>query len=100
MRESDKKLHQAMTDLGFPDLAERAAAGEWNDYFGKHAMNITDLILTLRARAEDFPSKYDEIKAVVERAKNGEFDASKAEAEEWAASEEGQETFSALMGGK
>lgn len=100
MRASDKVLHDALAEIGFPDLAKRAAAGEWSDYFGPHAMPQHHLVAVLQERASDFPSKLDEIKAVIVRVMSGDFDATKEEADEWGASAEGQELFRELMGGK
>lgn len=100
MRASNKVLHDALTELGFPDLAKRAAAGEWSDYFGPHAMPQHHLIGVLMGRMKDFPSKAKDILAVIERTKTGDFDATKEEADEWGASAEGQELFRELMGKK
>lgn len=100
MRASDKKLHAALVYIGMADLAKRAADGEWNDYFGLHAMNIHHLVTTLQSRIDDFPSKRDGILEIIERAKNGDFDGTKAEADEWAASTEGQSVFAELLGDK
>lgn len=97
MRASDKVLYDALLKLGFTDLAQRAVNSEWNDYFGKGAMNIHHLISTLRDRKHDFPSKSAAIDEVIGRAMDGDFDATSAEADEWAASDEGRETIGALL---
>jgi len=97
MRASDRNLYDALMDVGFTDLANRAADGEWNDYFGKHPMNITHLIGTLIQRKQDFPMKSDSIEDVIALAKSGHFDGTREEADEWAASPEGIETFKELM---
>lgn len=97
MRPSDQILVEALTELGFTDLAKRAAGGEWNDYFGTHAMPQHHLVATLRSRFDDFPSKIADIEAVVGRVVQGDFDATKTEADEWAASPEGQATFAELL---
>lgn len=100
MRASDKLLHAALVYIGMADLAKRAAAGEWNDYFGPHAMPQHHLIAVLMERASDFPSKREAIMELIERVKNGDFDGTKEESEEWAKSSEGQEIFRELLGGK
>jgi hypothetical protein len=101
MRASDKVLHDALLKAGHADLAERAKAGEWNDYFGPHPAPQHHLVATLFERARTLPGGADkaiELKAIAERAMRGDFDGTKEEAEEWAASDEGQATFRELLG--
>lgn len=103
MRTSDKNLHDALLEAGLPDLAARAAKSEWNDYFGKGAMNIHDLVGELdqvRSRlAVAADPLAERIDVLIDRAMHGDFDATKAEADEWAASDEGKQAFRDLMGG-
>lgn len=116
MRASDKVLHDALKAEGLDDLAERAAQGEWNDYFGKHAMNMQHLAATLRSRqhaifadlfAGDGPPSRIEVEknrlkfeGLLRRVMSGDFDAGKDEAREWGESDEGRQTFNDLVRGR
>ena len=116
MRASDKTLHDALKREGLDDLAERAAAGEWNDYFGKHAMNMNHLAAVLRSRqhaifadlfAGDGPPNKLEVEknrlkfeGLLRRVMSGDFDATQQEAREWGQSDEGREVFGGLVGGR
>lgn len=98
MRASDQKLVNALNAVGFHDLAERAATGEWNDYFGKHPLPQIHLVATLTHYAgRQGPVARTAAKKLVERVKDGDFDGTKEESDEWAASEEGQEAFNSLL---
>jgi hypothetical protein len=94
MRASDQVLHDALRDAGFLDLASRAAAGEWNDYFGTHAMPQHDLIHALRARRN--ARNTEVVEGLVRRIMDGDFDGTREESEEWARSPEGRATFNEL----
>jgi hypothetical protein len=98
MRPSDHKLYEALRAADLPDLAERAKDGEWNDYFGRHAAPQHHLIAQLEKR---IPHRRDPetIQGVIQQVLDGAFDGTKAEANEWAESAEGQALFRELMGG-
>lgn len=90
MRASDQILHDDLLDAGLPALAARAAASEWNDYFGVDAMPQHALIAVLR----------DEVvianvvrKRLIENVVDGKYDGTQAESAEWAASPEGQDVL-------
>ncbi len=68
-------------------LIARAASGEFGDYADTHACPITELHRLCK--------KYG-LHELAERVANGEFDASKEESDEWAASESGQAAFAQL----
>lgn len=68
-------------------LLERARADYYNDYFGEPDEPLIALVRD--ARAAGLPG-------IADQAINGDFDGTKAEADEWAASPEGQETFAEL----
>jgi hypothetical protein len=89
MRESDRKLRDALVAAGLDHLAERAARGEWNDYFGRHPMPQHHLVMTLRATAGDTVE-------LQRRVIRGEFDGTAEEANEWACSPEGRATLAEL----
>lgn len=112
IRGSDRKLYVALRDAGLEDLANRASTGEWNDYFGKHGMNIDHLCAELGiamhtiareafASSEPVGTQYREriaqLNAVVVRAQEGDFDATREESDEWARSPEGSEVLAGLV---
>lgn len=68
-------------------LMARASSGEFADFGDMHACPITELHRLCK--------KYG-LHELAERVANGEFDASKEESDEWAASESGQAAFSQL----
>ena len=85
-----ERLAQALTQAGAPaHMIEQAQAGYYDDYESPLAMNITALVGDARAAGLD---------GIAARAADGEFDATKAESDAWAASPEGQETFRSLLG--
>lgn len=115
MRASDKLLHEALVAADLPALAERAKAGEWNEYFGRYAIPQNHLVAELRIAAatyardffatneppsQAFTDRIAEISAVAEKVMDGTFDATRAEADEWGNSDEGRATFAELIGGK
>jgi hypothetical protein len=86
-----ERLALALVKVGAPPLMiERAREGYYDDYKSPLAMPETQLLIDAReARlGREFYG----------RIVDGEFDATKAEAEEWAASPDGQETFRQLLG--
>jgi hypothetical protein len=95
MRESDSILASDLKDAGLIDLADRAEAGEWNDYFGVSATPQHDLIQTLRDRVVIANVVR---KQLIQQVIDGKYDGTKAEADEWAASPEGQKVFSEIVG--
>lgn len=84
-------LAAELTKAGLPEMAEKAATGYYHDYLSPLAMPCMQL-------AEDL-AKAGTPAALALRARhiNGEFDATKEEGDEWAASPDGQETFSRLV---
>jgi hypothetical protein len=68
-------------------LMARAAAGEFSDYGDMHVCPITELHRLCK--------KYG-LNELAERVADGEFDASKEEADEWARSPSGQEVAAQL----
>lgn len=84
-----ERLAVALELAGAPiRMIELARSGQYDDYQSDVAMPISLLIFD--ARAAGLPN-------IAERAMDGEFDATSEEADEWAASQEGQETFRALL---
>lgn len=75
-------IREVATEARHHKLAERAASGEFTDYADTHACPITEL--------HRLCLQYG-LHALAERVADGEFDATKDEADEWAASASGQE---------
>jgi len=72
-------------------LAVRAATGEFDDFSDAHACPITQLHTELTAAG---------FRKFALRVACGEFDATKEESDEWAATPEAQSIFSKLLNGK
>lgn len=83
-RASDARLAAALSEAGMPDLAKRAEAGEFNDYFGDSATPKMALVAEISSRDTN------ECDALVVRVMNGEFDSGRDEALEWYGTPEGQ----------
>lgn len=96
MRASDKVLHDALVEAGLPTLAQRAARGEWNDYFGEHDAPQHALLAELRNAAMNGRLLQARFAGLKRRVMGGDFDGTKAESDEWAQSPEGREAFEAL----
>lgn len=82
-----ERLASALEERKNPRLAamiRKARAGEYDDYLSDSATPINDLVRDLRQNGEH---------ELAERAIVGEFDGTKEEAEAWANSPEGRETF-------
>lgn len=79
------RLATAIREIATEDrhhrLAERAERGEFADYADTHVCPITELHRLCRQYG---------LHALADRVANGDFDASKEESDEWAASESGQ----------
>lgn len=93
MRASDQVLHDDLVAAGLPHLAERAKSGEWNDYFGQEALPQHALIAVLRAEVVIANATR---KRLIRNVIDGKYDATQAESQEWAESDEGREVFRAF----
>ena len=83
-------LAQELRAANLHDMADKAASGYYHDYLSP--LTFPDLQL-----AEDLAkAATPEALALRGRHLNGEFDASKEESDEWAASEDGQDAFAML----
>lgn len=98
-------LGRVLDELGFASMARRARAGHFDDYFAPpevaDGMEILRLYNELRGklsvvRKADRPR----VQAVMEAVKVGEFDATRAESDRWAASKDGQDTLRMLLEGR
>lgn len=98
------KLARALAEIpGMPKwMITKAVDGFYHDYLSPLAMPELQLVADLRSMARHPSTKKDArplLKDLAQRVIDGEFDATKAESDEWAASPEGQATFRELMGG-
>lgn len=90
VNETTQKLVAALREAGASKaMILRAEAAQYDDYLSDSATPITDLYVAARAEG---------LTQIVERAVNGDFDATEEESNAWAASEDGQATFRELMG--
>jgi hypothetical protein len=99
---TSETLALALEAIGLTTLAAKARTDEYHDYLSPHAlpelMLVTDLLLAAQD-CEDDSTKMS-ILLLRQRCISGEFDATSEEADEWAKSPDGIETFTALfMGG-
>lgn len=99
MRASDQVLHDDLLAAGLPQLAARAALGEWNDYFGTHDLPQMDLLEELRGASKTYAADLASVNQVISRLIDGRYDGTKAESEEWQASPEGVGTFQMIRDG-
>jgi hypothetical protein len=99
---TSEKLAVELDNLGLAQLAARARTDEFHDFKSPHDMPESYLINLLfhSAKAEPDPIISAMIHALRLRVINGDFDASLEESDEWAASEEGQDTFRRLIRGE
>ena len=102
---STAKLVRALTQVPEPKvpptMIARAERGYYHDYLSPLALPELALAEELAAMARH-PSRHgtparDAILAIRAGVLNGDFDASKAESEAWAASAEGQAAFKSLL---
>lgn len=84
-RPSDVKLADALREAGLEGMADRAEAGEFNDYFSQH--HATPKMALVKILAE---SELPAAEAIARRVMVGDFDSDKDEAQEWYKSPEGQ----------
>jgi hypothetical protein len=84
------KLASALRFIELPAMADKAAAGYYDDFLSPLDMPIMQLVRDLTTAGT--PAA----RALAQRVMNGEFDATKEEAETWANSAEGQATFRKL----
>lgn len=91
-------LAAALREAGLGEMAERAATGYYHDFLSPLALPELQLMDDLAVAAAKHPaSMTDKILALRNRVMNGDFDASKEESDDWAASPEGRATFAKLV---
>lgn len=96
-------LGRVLDEVGFKDMAEAARRYHYDDYLCPNdipnaAFNIQRLVRDLRDKARSaIRDQRHKTYVVIDAAKDGEFDCTRQEAEAWAKSYEGQETFNELL---
>ena len=88
------RLAAALREIGLDEIAREAERGLYDDYESPNAMPIHSLVH--RLTEEGSPAAL----ALAERAKAGDFDGTKEEANAWATSPEGQAMLRELIGGQ
>lgn len=96
-------LGRVLDIVGLPEMARRARQGHFDDYFCPpdvdDGLNIHRLVAELgEHRDQSNGNRRKDIQALIDGAKDGEFDGTKAESEEWARSAQGRATFERLLG--
>jgi len=89
-------LADALAAVGLDAMADQARAGFYHDYLSPLDFPEMQLVEDLKNMADLKPNK-DEILELRDRVMDGEYDASIEESEEWAASQDGQDTFRKLI---
>jgi hypothetical protein len=91
-------LAKKLDEIGLSLLAKRARNNEFHDYLTPHAFPEMVLVDALARSASNLPGMSAAIMKVRQDVIDGKYDASKEESDAWAASPEGQATFSKLTG--
>lgn len=85
---STEKLVEALVSAGAPaGLVEKARASVFHDFKSESATPIVNLVLECEAAG---------LTEIANQARNGAFDATKLESDEWASSEDGQAAMKTL----
>jgi hypothetical protein len=90
-------LADALREIGLIEMAAKAREGFYHDFLSPLPLPEMALITALGAAATQHPDKAEAIEVLRQRVINGDFDASTEESEEWAQSEDGQDTFRRLI---
>ena len=90
------KLADALMAVGLMDMSLRARGGYYHDFLSPLAMPETQLINDLAREAVKNPSNAKAINDLRTRVINGDFDATTDESDDWAKSEDGQDTLAKL----
>lgn len=99
---TSENLAQVLEGVGLDAMAIKARADQYHDFLSDDALCSLTLERELR-QARDMtkdPILAKQIEAIRQKHLNGDFDASKEESDEWAASPEGQQVFDMLRKGK
>jgi hypothetical protein len=92
------KLAAALRAVGLNEMADQAATGYYHDFLSPLALPEIVLVNQLNIEALKLPvQQRTPILELRQRVIDGDFDASEEEADEWANSQEGQDTFRSLI---
>lgn len=95
------KLARALADLSLDVMASKAAEGYYHDFLSPLDTPEIQLCHDLaEAAAAEEGDRQKAILALRKRVINGDFDASKKESDDWAASPEGRAAFNSLLKGR
>jgi hypothetical protein len=94
---TNDKLADALLTIGLMDMSLKARGGYYHDFLSPLAVPEMQLLNDLTIAAKARPDIEQKIFDFRNRVINGEFDASAEESEEWAQSEDGQDTFRRLI---
>ena len=100
MMHTKDMLADALMAVGLMDMSLKARSGYYHDFLSPLELPEIQLVAELGAASAASPDKVADIRALMTRVINGDFDASLEESDEWAASPEGQEAFRSLVGKK
>lgn len=99
---TSESLAQVLESVGLTAMAMKARRDGYHDYLSDDAfcsLTLANDLANARDAAPD-PIVARQIEAIRQRHLNGDFDADTEEGDEWAASEDGQETFKKLIRGE
>jgi hypothetical protein len=90
-------LAQELRAAGLNDMADKAAIGHYHDFLSPlvapELQLLADLQGEMKRRSDAGGGDTVAVSMLIGRHMHGEFDASKEESDEWAASQDGQEAF-------
>lgn len=94
-------LGRVLDELGAPEMAGRARLGHFDDFHAPDdvadGFELIRLVAELRLLARERTELAHRVTVIENAVRRGEFDATKAESDRWAASKGGQETFGELL---
>ena len=100
MMHTKDMLADELMKLGLQDMSLKARSGYYHDFLSPLATPELQLCEDLLLEIERGAERALDIGKLRQRVINGDFDASKEESDAWAASEEGQDAFSKLIGAR
>jgi hypothetical protein len=92
-------LAQELRAAGLGEMADKAAAAYYHDFLSPLASPELQLLIDLKIELDHHHRTESKavIQALIDRHLKGEFDATKEESNEWAASDDGQAAFNELV---
>lgn len=90
-------LSRTLRAAGLNEMADRAATGHYHDYLSP--LDLPDLQLLMELEAAIAGGNTRAIDLAIMH-KNGAFDATRAESDEWAASPDGEAAYAQMFGDK